>query len=141
MSRKQKATLSAGDKFSYLHAAIADPDLSVAAKVVLVSLVLKFRNSKTSRCNPGMATIGKAVGRHRRNVARAVAELDARGWLKIATTRGGSKLNTNKYSFDFKQRGPVMNSSPVTKTVPTSDVNAIRILENHPRLRARGVWV
>ena len=97
MSRKQKATPSASEKFSYLNAAMADPDLSAAAKVVLVSLVLKFRNSKTGRCNPSMATIGKAVGRDRRNVVPAVAELRARGWLKIATTKGGSKRNTNKY--------------------------------------------
>src|SRR5688572_4618840 len=113
MSRKQKATPNASEKFSYINAAMADRDLSATANVVLFSLVLRFRNSKTGRCNPGMATIGKAVGRDRRNVARAVAELGAWGWLKVATTRGGSKLNTNKYSFDFKQRGPVINSSPV----------------------------
>ena len=144
MSRKPKAAQSARDKFDFLHAAIADADLSAAAKVVLVPLVLKYRNSKTGRCNPSMATIGKAMSRDRRNVITAVAELRTRGWLKIVTTKGGSKLNTNKYTFDFKQRAPVMQtspvmkSSPVMKTVPTSDVNAPRILEEPPALSARG---
>ena len=144
MSRKQKATLSARDKFGFLEAAIADPDLSAAAKVVLVVLLLKFRNSKTGRCNPGTATIAKAVGRSRRAVVDTVAELRESGWLKTISTRGGSARNTNKFVFDLKQREPVSSTAPVSSTVPvqkkvqTSVVHCPRILEEPPAPKGAG---
>jgi hypothetical protein len=139
--RKQKPAQSARDKFFYLYAAMADPDLSAVAKVVLVALVLKFRNNRTSQCNPSMATIAQAVGRDRRNVITAVAALRARGWLTVVSTKGGSARNTNKFVFDLKQRAPVMNSSPVAKTVLTGDESAPRTYNNHSPLRGEGCGV
>ena len=43
----------------------------------------------------------------------AVAELSTSGWLKITTTKGGSKTNTNNFVIDIKRRVPVKQTSPV----------------------------
>lgn len=55
--------------------------LSRTAKDVLRSLLFDFANCKDGRCFPGYKTIAKAVGCSYSAVARAIAELEARGFL------------------------------------------------------------
>jgi hypothetical protein len=108
MSSKAKSK----GKFEFIQNVLADTSLSSTAKCVVVALLLKWHNSRTGQCNPGLTEIAKAVGLTRRAVIPAVAELKKSGWLDIASTSGGSQRNTNRYKFDLSRIAPVSSTSP-----------------------------
>ncbi len=90
-------------KFKLLYAILADANLSAASKVVATSLLLKFQNNKSGRCDPSFATIAKTVGRQRRTIFSSIEELKARQWLEVTGTKGGGRGNTNQFTI----RAPV----------------------------------
>ena len=59
-------------KFEFIQNVLADSSLSSTAKAVVVALLLKWHNSRTGQCNPGLSEIAKAVGRTQRAVIPAV---------------------------------------------------------------------
>ena len=101
-------------KYDLLWAITADPELSSAAKLAAVVLLLKFRNHKTGQCNPSFGALAAMLGRTRRAVIPAVQELAARGWIRIESTGGGRKSNTNRVRFcSDEPSGEVKPASPV----------------------------
>ena len=96
-------------KYAFLWRLMADTVLSPPAKVVATTLLLKFHNTKTGRCNPSIGALTKTTGLSRRTIFYAVTELRDAGWIAVQSTGGGSPTHTNKYSFDF---GGVRYSAP-----------------------------
>lgn len=45
------------------------------------------RKNGRTLCHPGMPTLEKLTGMHRRSISRAIRELDAIGWLRVKRTR------------------------------------------------------
>jgi hypothetical protein len=80
-------------KYAFLWRLMADTILSASAKVVAATLLLKFHNAKTGQCNPSFAAIAKAIGRRRRAIFPAIAELRDSGWITVESTGGGSSSN------------------------------------------------
>ena len=111
-------------KFGFMWPLMADPDLSPSAKCAAVALVFKFHNNRRDLCNPSFVAIGRIVGRKRRSTIDAVQELQDAGWLRVRSTKGGSKSNTNNFVFDFSQRervqptAPLKDDEPVQSTAP-----------------------
>jgi hypothetical protein len=96
---------------------MSDERLSQAAKCVATVLLLRFRNHKTSVCNPSFNTIAKCVGRKRSSVIEALNQMKAFGWMDWDGTAGGSPTNTNNFQFFLKPQ-PVRNTEPVRETEP-----------------------
>jgi Helix-turn-helix domain len=97
-------------KFSFLSRLMADPDLSASSKCVAYALLFRFHNNKTGRCNPSLSAIATAIGRKRRAIFPAIAELQNGGWLTCESIKGGKPTNTNRYRFSFE---PVSSTTPL----------------------------
>ena len=93
-------------KYAFLWRLMADTALSASAKCVAATLLLKFHNTKTGQCNPSFAAIAKTIGRSRRTIFPAIAELRDSGWITVESTKGGSSSNTNHFDFDFGRVSP-----------------------------------
>ncbi len=102
---------TAPQRFDFYWRMMADTDLSPTAKCVAAALLFKFHNAKSSRCNPGAASIARTAGLARRTVFYAIVELKDAGWITVESTKGGSASHTNQYGFDFKR---VKSASPPT---------------------------
>ena len=107
-------------KYAFLWRLMTDAALSASAKVVATTLLLKFHNTKTGRCNPSIGAIAEAIGRRRRTIFPAIAELKDAGWITVESTGGGSSSNTNHFDFDFGRVSsatppPVSPASPVSQ--------------------------
>ena len=112
MSKRQGTRKrTAPQRFDFYWRMMADTDLSPTAKCVAAALLLKFHNAKSSRCNPGAASIARTAGLARRTVFYAIVELKDAGWITVESTKGGSASHTNQYGFDFKR---VKFASPQT---------------------------
>jgi len=103
--------------YKVLWAIMADPGLKAPSKCVATVLLLKYHNHKTGQCNPSYSTVGKLLGRDRRNVINAINDLRAGGWIEWMGTKGGSSSNTN--AFKFKMNGPASTGDEVV--TPTGD--------------------
>lgn len=116
------------DRFGLLFAIVADRELSAAAKCAATVLLLKFLNTKTGRCDPSFATLAEQLGRSRRAIITAVAELEKAGWLAIDGSGGGGRGNTNQFGFklDRMNNERVKQTSPVQPTSPVKQ-NAERV--------------
>jgi hypothetical protein len=84
---------------------IGDRRLSSTAKIVGATLLLKFRNKETGRCNPSYRTVADVIGMSRDTAMDAIKELVAAGYLVVQGTRGGSTCNTNQYEFRLPTNG------------------------------------
>jgi hypothetical protein len=106
-------------KYAFLWRLMADTTLSASAKGVAVTLLLKYHNTKTGRCNPSIAGMAKTAGCCRRTAFSAIAELKNTGWIAVEGTKGGSPTHTNQYSFDFER---VKSAASVTsaETAPVT---------------------
>jgi hypothetical protein len=114
-------------RYVILWAIMADPDLNAPSKCAATVLLLKYHNHKTGQCNPSYSTVGKILGRDRRNVINAINDLRAAGWIEWTGTKGGSSSNTN--GFKFKMKGPASSDEVVTHTgdeVITGDEKSMR---------------
>lgn len=76
------------DDWRALEAVVAMPDLTASAKLVYFRL-LSHRNRRTGKCNPSQATLAKGATISKRKAMDAVAELEAKGLLSVATRGGG----------------------------------------------------
>jgi len=103
MSKARQGTRKrvAPQKYAFLWRLMADAVISSPAKVVATTLLLKFHNTKTGRCNPSIGALTKTTGLSRRTIFYAVTELRNAGWIAVQSTGGGSPTHTNKFSFDF----------------------------------------
>ena len=126
MTARRKPAASRA-KFLLLHKIVADPELSMPAKVVAISLLLKFQNTKTGQCNPRIADVCEATARSRRAVFYDIDELKSRGWLTVTGAGGGSPSTTNHYRFHDRRvqdSAPVRGAKDDTPTGATEDTGA-----------------
>ncbi|WMT78854.1 helix-turn-helix domain-containing protein [Bradyrhizobium sp. Ash2021] len=114
------ATRETPAHYLVLWAIMEDERLSAGAKCVAIALLLKYRNHKTSQCNPSFGELAKSVGRKRRSVIDALNELKAFGWIDWQGTKGGSPSNTNNFHF-FLQPQPVQPAAPVQCSAPVQE--------------------
>jgi hypothetical protein len=113
----------AQDKYDFLWRLFADKKLSPPAKCAAVVLLLQYHNTRTGRCNPSFASIGSAISRSRRHTIVAVQELASQDWLKIKSTLGGSKKNTNQFDFNFGRLDEDPSSCSSDETVTGDEFN------------------
>lgn len=111
-------------KWQLLQAIIADPGLSLVAKVI-ASRILDHHNSLTGQCSPSYETLARGAGLERRSAIRAVKELEVAGWLRVQRVTGGAPeaakgFVTNEFVLDFSR--PDRGSPPVSgETLPPGD--------------------
>jgi hypothetical protein len=74
----------------------ADRVLSPTARLVAVRVAL-FLNCKTGRCDPSYGTLAREIGISERSAIRAIAALEARGWVAVERSAGGRRDNTNQF--------------------------------------------
>jgi helix-turn-helix protein len=83
------------DKWLLQQAIFRDRDLSPTAKVV-AGVLLDCLNCRTGECCPSLAYLATRIGKKRRVISAANAQLRQRGWLTRRGRRGSSI-----YQFDF----------------------------------------
>jgi hypothetical protein len=75
-----------------------------------------FSNHETGECNPGLAALMRALGAPKRTVLRAIADLEAQGWI---ARRGGSGPNrAASYIFRHPERVPDVAPERVPRMAP-----------------------
>lgn len=94
-------------KWRLLQAIVADPTLSLMAKVIAARL-LDHHNNQTGQCSPAYETLARGAGLERRSAIRAVKELEAAGWLSVRRVNGGAPdaakgFVTNEFVLDFSR--------------------------------------
>src|SRR6516164_6787053 len=141
--RKQRAKR----KFAFLKELRRDTNLQPSAKMVVWSLAEDFYNLDDERCNPGFASLARAVGRRQRSVIDAIGEAKTRGWIEVSSIGGGSKRSTNRYTIVWDKRANVAQEQAAEKTnqaIDDIEEAASEATENSQttmaRLRRGGVW-
>ena len=119
----------------WLCAVIAASGLSPITVRLAVKLGIFF-NCKTGQCNPGYARLAREIGISRRSVIRAIAALEADGWIAIVRSDGhhdhkseftlfvpGERVSLDVTPTGDKDMSPVQASARVTKNTGTGDKN------------------
>jgi hypothetical protein len=117
----------------WLGAVIAASGLSPIAVRLAVKLGIFF-NCKTGQCNPGYARLAREIGISRRSVIRAIAALEADGWIAIVRSDGhhdhkseftllmpGERVTPDVTPTGDKDMAPVQAAGRVTKNIGTGD--------------------
>jgi len=78
-------------------AAACDRDLGKVTPFVVLALLGKYRNAKTTECFPSHATLAARLGIDRRSVQRHLDKLVDRGYLVILPRRGAEGQTSNAY--------------------------------------------
>lgn len=104
------------DRWVWLKAVTADSDLLPMARLLANVLAQGFSNHETAECNPGVAALMKALGASRRTVFRALADLEAAGWLSRCGGEAPNKAAT--YAFRYPERVPRMTPERVPPVTP-----------------------
>lgn len=76
----------------WMRALAAASDLSAMALRLTLRLCVSF-NCKTGRCDPGYPKLAEDMGISERTVFRAIAELEAGGWVSVDRTVGDNTRN------------------------------------------------
>lgn len=76
-------------KWQLLQAIVGDEALPAAAKVIAARL-LHHHNTQSGQCSPAYDTLARGAGMMRRSAIRAVAELEAAGWVAVRRVNGGA---------------------------------------------------
>ena len=85
--RGQKPGGWASDRWVWTRAVAADGRLLPMSRLVASVLAIGFANHETAECTPGIAALMKSVAASRSTVQRALADLQAVGWIECL---GGS---------------------------------------------------
>lgn len=85
----------------------ADPRLKQYGKSAFQSLMLRFYNQTTQRCDPSHEALAASMGRHADTARRGVTALVKAGYLHAPRNRGGRRRDgrgyTNPYRFDWER--------------------------------------
>jgi hypothetical protein len=100
----------------WMCALAAASDLSTMAIRLTLRLCVSF-NCKTGRCDPGYRTLAKDMAVSERSVFRAIAELEAGGWIAVDRT-GGDNTRNNQFTL-------LIPSAQVTAVVTRSGDNMV----------------
>jgi hypothetical protein len=106
----------AKDRWQWIGDVLAAPDLSHTAKLIGVALAQGFANHETAECRPGLKALMAAVSISRATVLRALADLQAAGWLE---KRGGNAPGRlAAYGFLFPQQVSSLRPEQVSSLRP-----------------------
>jgi len=94
----------------------AASDLSTMAIRLALRLCVSF-NCKTGQCDPGYRTLAEDMAVSERSVFRAIAELEAGGWIAVDRT-GGDNTRNNQFALHIP-------SAQVTTVVTRSGDNMV----------------
>lgn len=100
----------------WMCALAAASDLSTMAIRLTLRLCVSF-NCKTGQCDPGYRTLAEDMAVSERSVFRAIAELEAGGWIAIDRT-GGANTRNNQFAL-------LIPSAQVTTVVTRSGDNVV----------------
>jgi hypothetical protein len=82
---------------------------------VAFRLLYRHMNGVTGRCDPAVETLATELGLDRRNVQRAIRELEASGWWQVVGRgRGAGRGHTSSYRPILEKGAVAENASPVT---------------------------
>lgn len=84
---------------------IDDSDLTLQELAVYIVL-LRFRDHRTGKCYPGMATIADSARVSRETVKRVIPKLEARGMVKVTKRKQGTKNLPNLYEIALASETP-----------------------------------
>lgn len=84
---------------------IDDSDLTLQELAVYIVL-LRFRDHKTGKCFPGMATIADCARVSRETVKRIIPKLEAKGMIKVTKRKQGTKNLPNLYEVALAAETP-----------------------------------
>lgn len=82
--------------------------LSDGAKLLAVRWVDSFAHHETAFCNPSVETMAEALGKSGRSIQRAIAELQAAGWIRVDYAKGRGR--TSKIVFLNGPRGEAFDT-------------------------------
>lgn len=103
-------------------------DLTPMARLVAVAMAQGFANHETAECRPGLAALVRKVASSRATVLRALADLQAAGWLE---RRGGEAPGkAAAYAFKTPQRVSSVTPERVSSVTPerVSSVSATGLI-------------
>lgn len=84
---------------------IDDSSLSLH-EMAVYTVLLRFRDHKTGKCYPGMATIADCARVSRDTVKRTIPTLEAKGMIRVTRRREGTKNLPNVYEVALAAENP-----------------------------------
>jgi hypothetical protein len=111
----------AKERWVWIGAVMADGSLTMAARLVAVSLAQGFANHETAECRPGLAALMRAVSASRATVVRAMSDLHAKGWIERRGGNAPGKLATYAFRNPSHPREQCSSVTPeqCSSVVPT----------------------
>lgn len=123
-------TVDFKDVWKLLQASVTDRKLSPVAKLALARM-LWHRNGETGRCNPSYATLADGINVGRRQLMRAVKELEADGWINVGrTSRAKSKslrggMPSNSFTFVWSKAASVTDDTTLVSQEALASVSDV----------------
>lgn len=121
------------ERWVWLRMVTADSRLLPMPRLLATVLAQGYANHETAECSPGFAALSKALGASRATVYRALADLEAVGWIARIGGHGPGKAATIAFRFPSEQVSPVRPEqvSPV-RPEQVSPVNTTGLMEASP---------
>jgi len=94
----------------------ADGGLSAFARLLGYTLAIGYANAESAECRPSVAALVKALASSKRTVLRALADLEAAGW--IARLGGESHTKAARYRFEMGNLYPASKAAQPAERVP-----------------------
>ena len=104
------------ERWEWIGAVAADGNLSPLARLVAVVLAQGFANHETAECRPGLPALMGKVAAPKRSVLRALADLDAAGWIDRRGGEGPGRVAS--YAFRWPGRDPERVPEMAPERVP-----------------------
>lgn len=98
----------AKERWAWIGAVMAAPDLNATAKLIAVALAQGFANNETAECRPGLPALMAAICAPKRTVMQALADLRQAGWIDTA----GGNAPGRAAAYAFRWPGQVQNPAP-----------------------------
>lgn len=95
------------ERWAWMEAVTADATLLPMPRLLASVLARGFANHETAECRPGFVALSKALGASRATIYRALADLEAAGWISRAGGHGPGKAATIGFRFPAQQVAPV----------------------------------
>ena len=94
------------ERFDWMHAILAAPELGATAKLAAASLATRYADAESGQAWPTMGELAEAVGRSERMTQYAVRDLEAAGWLVVERSAGRGRRATFHLSFPADAQAP-----------------------------------
>ena len=71
------------DRWQWMHAVMASPDLNSTAKLIAVILAQTYATNESAECYPGLSKLMATISAPKRTVMKALADLAAAEWIVV----------------------------------------------------------